>query len=58
MEIACTMVKLTLHKNHQNKYNVFNQVGLISVCLFGEKLTASVLQSEPERQDDASRHQV
>ena len=38
--ISCATLKLTLHKNHVNKYNVFNQVGLISVCLYGEEYQA------------------
>lgn len=29
-------LKLVLHKNHQNKVNVYNQVGLISVAVLGE----------------------
>ena len=31
----CVYLKLTLHKNYLNKYNVFNQVGLISLEFYG-----------------------
>jgi centrosomal protein CEP104 len=31
----CVFLKLVLHKNYVNKYNVFNQVGVISVEFFG-----------------------
>ena len=31
----CIYLKITLHKNYMNKYNVFNQVGLISIEFYG-----------------------
>ena len=31
----CVYLKLSLHKNYMNKYNVFNQVGLISLEFYG-----------------------
>lgn len=36
--IQCNAVRFTMHKNHVNKYNMFNQVGIISVCLYGVPL--------------------
>lgn len=49
VDISCSFLKLTLYKNHSNKFNVFNQVGLISVCMFGEKLQLSAM-SQPDQQ--------
>lgn len=31
-------VKLVLHKNHVNKYNIYNQVGLVAVNVIGDRL--------------------
>ncbi|XP_020607283.1 centrosomal protein of 104 kDa-like [Orbicella faveolata] len=31
-------VKLILHKNHVNKYNIYNQVGLVAVNVIGDRL--------------------
>ena len=37
VSFRCAAVRFTLHKNHVNKHNLFNQVGLISICLYGEQ---------------------
>jgi hypothetical protein len=34
-------MKLIFHKNHVNRYNLFNQVGLIAISAFGEVLGGS-----------------
>lgn len=31
-------MKLVLHKNHVNKYNIYNQVGLVAVNVIGDRL--------------------
>lgn len=38
LETPCSYVKLVLNKCHVNKLNVFNQVGLIALSIFGEPL--------------------
>lgn len=43
IDAPCLFLKLLMHKNHQNKYNLFNQVGLIAVSIFGE-----ILSNNPE----------
>jgi centrosomal protein CEP104 len=46
IDTKCLYLKLTLHKNYLNKYNVFNQIGLISIELFGEPLNTNLNPSE------------
>ena len=31
-------LKLNIHKNHINKYNMYNQVGLVAVNVIGDKI--------------------
>jgi hypothetical protein len=38
-EFACTHVRLVLHENFKNDRNVFNQVALEDLTVFGELLT-------------------
>jgi centrosomal protein CEP104 len=38
IDTKCVYLKITLHKNYMNKYNVFNQIGLISVDFFGQPI--------------------
>ncbi len=61
VDISCSFLKLTVYKNHMNKFNMFNQVGLISVCLFGEKLQLgskelAVVQQPEKEQQEGSKH--
>lgn len=35
LEEHCQYLKLVLHKNHLNQFNIFNQVGLVSVQCLG-----------------------
>jgi hypothetical protein len=54
VDIKCTHLKLTLSKNHMNKFNFFNTVALISVCMFGEKIqlgSKDLMLTEKERQE-------
>jgi len=40
-EIKCIYIKINVQKNKCNKYNIFNQVGLINIELFGAPLHLS-----------------
>jgi hypothetical protein len=57
-------VKIKLFKNHENKLNVFNQIGIISILCFGEQiyekekqdmLTNLVLQKSSTSTEDISQ---
>ena len=39
IEAPCLYLKLVFHKCHLNKYNLFNQVGLIALSFYGDFLT-------------------
>lgn len=41
IDAHCFYLKLVLHKNYVNKYNVFNQVGLISIDFYGFPIETS-----------------
>lgn len=32
----CLFMKLLFHKHHVNKYNLFNQIGIIALSAYGE----------------------
>jgi hypothetical protein len=36
LDISCQYVKIQISKCHPNKYNVFNQVALLSISCFGD----------------------
>ncbi len=36
--ISAYLIKFTLRVNHVNSHNVFNQVGLISLSVYGDKM--------------------
>lgn len=38
LDFEGNFIKLVLHKNHVNKYNIYNQVGLIAVNIIGDPL--------------------
>ena len=46
-------VKFLLHKNHINKYNLYNQVGLVAINVIGEDLGA--WQEVDQEQDELLR---
>lgn len=31
-------LKLNIHKNHMNKYNMYNQVGLVAINVIGDRI--------------------
>ena len=33
---GCSFLRLMLHKNHDNRYNLFGQVGLVAIRVYGE----------------------
>lgn len=35
-------LKLNIHKNHINKYNLYNQVGLVAINVIGDKIRKSL----------------
>jgi centrosomal protein CEP104 len=39
-------MKLVIHKCHMNKYNLFNQVGLIALSVYGDALDPQVISEE------------
>ncbi|KAJ7394457.1 hypothetical protein OS493_000268 [Desmophyllum pertusum] len=41
-------VKLILHKNHVNKYNMYNQVGLVAVNVIGDRLDTPYDPLDPD----------
>lgn len=41
-------VKLILHKNHVNKYNIYNQVGLVAVNVIGDRLNTPYDPLDPD----------
>lgn len=41
-------VKLILHKNHVNKYNIYNQVGLVAVNVIGDRLDVPYDLQDPD----------
>lgn len=38
MQVHCSFFKLVLHKNHDNMYNLFNQVGMVRLQFLGDYL--------------------
>jgi centrosomal protein CEP104 len=38
VDVVSTCIKFVLHKCHVNKLNIFNQVGIIAISIFGEKV--------------------
>ncbi|CAK92457.1 unnamed protein product (macronuclear) [Paramecium tetraurelia] len=36
-ESNCNYLKLLVHRNHENKFNPFNQVGIVAIRIYGEK---------------------
>jgi len=49
VDINCSYLKIVLNKNHVNKYNVFNQVGLISLDFYGVPVIVSAETDITER---------
>lgn len=49
LDSPCAYVKLLLHKCHPNEPNIFSQVGLIAINIFGEALGSQGKQN-PEKQ--------
>lgn len=45
-----TYLKLILHKNHINKFNLYNQVALIAISVFGHDTS--------DKNDDIMAHEV
>ncbi|KAM9752018.1 centrosomal protein of 104 kDa isoform 2-T2 [Menidia menidia] len=43
-------LRLTLHKNHVNRYNHYNQVALIAINVLGDSLDGSVFNTIPSRE--------
>ncbi|EAR95577.1 centrosomal protein, putative (macronuclear) [Tetrahymena thermophila SB210] len=43
-------LKLSFHKNHNNKYNTFNQIGVIALSCFGDDLTNMKQNIEPVKE--------
>lgn len=39
-EFACTHIRFVLYENHKNERNIFNQVALEDLIVFGEILTS------------------
>ena len=35
-------LKLNIHKNHINKYNLYNQVGLVAINVIGDRVKKSL----------------
>lgn len=35
VDVACMFLRFIIMKNHINKHNLFNQVGIISICIYG-----------------------
>jgi centrosomal protein CEP104 len=45
-DVASLYLRFSFEVNYVNSHNVFNQVGVISLCVFGDKLLGS---EEPDR---------
>ena len=43
--VTCQFFKLVLHRNHDNGYNLFNQVGLVKLQFLGRYLGDYELQA-------------
>jgi creatine kinase len=54
---TCGMVKLTLRGCHENKLNLYNQVGLLSVALLGNVCTPSFM-AQQEAAEKAERERL
>ncbi|XP_076086255.1 centrosomal protein of 104 kDa-like isoform X1 [Mytilus galloprovincialis] len=48
-------LKLNIHKNHINKYNIYNQVGIIAINVIGETLKGPADFMDPEYYLDPDR---
>lgn len=46
-------LKFTMEANYVNNHNLFNQVGLISVCAFGDKLGFTEDDEKPTKGNQA-----
>ncbi|XP_071110033.1 centrosomal protein of 104 kDa-like isoform X1 [Haliotis cracherodii] len=51
-------LKLNIHKNHVNKFNLYNQVGVIAINVIGDPLTKSYDPSDPEYLLDVSDNRI
>ena len=53
-------MKIVFHKCHLNRYNLFNQVGLIALSIYGEPLTTDLIekQNNPQIKSDRMENQV
>ncbi|XP_028663154.2 centrosomal protein of 104 kDa [Erpetoichthys calabaricus] len=43
-------LKLTFHKNHVNRYNLYNQVALVAVNVLGDPVHTSEMENTPTRE--------
>ncbi|XP_039599355.1 centrosomal protein of 104 kDa-like, partial [Polypterus senegalus] len=43
-------LKLTFHKNHVNRYNLYNQVALVAVNVLGDPVDTSEMENTPTRE--------
>lgn len=50
LDIPALFLRFYFHKCHMNKYNLFNQVALVAVSVFGEPLTKDVLDRPTKAQ--------
>lgn len=46
LDAPCIQLKMHFHKCHMNRYNLFNQVGLIALSVYGELLTQDPINYE------------
>ncbi|XP_046376699.2 centrosomal protein of 104 kDa-like isoform X4 [Haliotis rufescens] len=51
-------LKLNIHKNHVNKFNLYNQVGVIAINVIGDPLTKSYDPTDPEYLLDVSDNRI
>lgn len=50
LDNPCVLMKLLFHKCHPNKYNLFNQVGIIALSVFGDYLYGGVKPNPTSKQ--------
>ncbi|KAM4609915.1 centrosomal protein of 104 kDa [Polymixia lowei] len=43
-------LKITLHRNHDNRYNLYNQVGLVAINVLGDTLDGNALNTIPSKE--------
>lgn len=58
VEFACTHVRLVLHENYKNDRNVFNQVALEDLTVYGELLSHKEMEGLDLTQDDSSEDEA